>query len=489
MKNPLLLISTLAGITAFSSCEQKKQLPNIVFILTDDMGYGDIAALNEQCKIKTPYLDEMVRRGVSFSDAHTSSSVSTPTRYGLLTGRYNWRSSLKKGVLNGYSPALIEPGRTTLPAKLSEQNYHTACIGKWHLGWGWGNIEQGIDSVDFGKPITDGPITRGFDYFYGFCGSLDMAPYVYVENDMPTALPNRVTSNTGLQMWRKGPTAADFNHEDCLPNLTRRAVSYIEQQAGAKEPFFLYFPLPAPHTPILPVKEFQGKSGLNPYADFVMMVDWVVGQVNEALERSGIAENTLVVFTTDNGCSPAARIPELEEKGHFPSYIYRGHKADLYEGGHRVPCIVKWPAAIEPHQVNQTISLVDFMATFAALTGTSLAENEGEDSYNILPLLLDPSYGRTIREATVHHSINGSFTIRKDNWKLLLAKGSGGWSYPRPGRDSEDGLPDVQLYNLHTDPGEKQNLYAEHPEIVEELSALLNKYISEGRSNTTDKTH
>ncbi|MCD8101518.1 MAG: arylsulfatase [Alistipes sp.] len=456
--------------------------PNIVLILADDMGYGDVAALSAECKIPTPHLDRMVREGVSFSDAHTSSSVSSPTRYGLLTGRYNWRSTLKNGVLNGYSPPLIDPGRATLPSKLRELGYTTAGIGKWHLGWRWNNIEAGNDEVDFTKPITDGPVDRGFDYWYGISASLDMPPYVYVENDMPTALPDRVTSNTGMQMWRSGPTASDFSHEECLPNLTSRAVNYIEEQAGGDNPFFLYFPLPAPHTPILPVREFQGRSGLNPYGDFVMMVDWVVGEIRDALERSGAAENTILVFTADNGCSPAARIEELQQMGHYPSYIYRGHKADLYEGGHRVPCIVTWPAGAPPHQADQTVCLTDFMATFVALAGGTLADDEGEDSYNILPLITSADYVGPIREATVNHSIDGSFTIRQGSWKLLLAPGSGGWSYPRPGRDSTEGFPEVQLYNVLSDPAETNNLYDRYPDVVARMTDLMRRYIRQGRS-------
>ncbi len=479
MRTGFMLAGVLMGTVSLYA--QKKQVPNIVFILADDMGYGDVAALNEACKIKTPNIDRIARQGVAFTDAHSSSSVSTPTRYGILTGRYNWRSDLKRGVLNGYSKALIPAGRTTMAGLLKQQGYETACIGKWHLGWNWNNIEQGAAQVDFSKPITQGPTTLGFDYFYGFCGSLDMPPYVYVENDMPTTADVReIEAGKGFGFWRKGKTGSDFSHEDCLPNLTRRAVKYIGEKSKEEKPFFLYFPLPAPHTPILPVKEFQGKSGLNAYGDFVMMVDWVVGEVMKALEENGIAEHTILVFTTDNGCSPQAKFPELEAKGHYPSYVFRGHKADLFDGGHRVPCLVQWPERVKPHTVGQTVCLTDFMATFAALIGRKLADNEGEDSYNLLPLLLKKNYRKTIREATVHHSIDGCFTIRKGDWKLLLAPGSGGWSEPRPGNDK--GLPAVQLYHIGSDPGEKTNVYAEYPEIVAELTGLMRKYIQDGRS-------
>lgn len=485
MKKPgVCLLGSAALLSGCASQAPSEKKPNIVFILADDMGYGDVSALNEDSKIRTENIDCLARQGAVFTDAHSSSSVSTPTRYGILTGRYNWRSTLKSGVLYGYSKPIIVPGRRTMASVLKEQGYHTACIGKWHLGWDWDNIEKGIDSIDYSKPIKNGPVTLGFDYFYGISASLDMAPYVYVENDRPTAVPDHVTENTGMKFWRKGPTAPDFDHEQTLPNLVAHATKYIDEKSKAGQPFFLYLPFPAPHTPILPIKEFQGKSGLNPYGDFVLMVDYMVGEVMKAVDKAGIAENTIFIFTTDNGCSPQARFGELAEKGHYPGYIYRGHKADLYDGGHRIPCIVRWPAKIEPHTVSQTVCLTDFMATFASVAGYKLKDNEGEDSYDMLPLLLHTEEPAPIREATVHHSIEGDFTIRKGEWKLLMSPGSGGWSYPCPRTDTAviKTLPAIQLYNMANDPGEKENVYDKHPEIVRQLRGLLVKYIREGRS-------
>ncbi|MCC8153581.1 MAG: arylsulfatase, partial [Tannerellaceae bacterium] len=456
----------------------------IVFILVDDMGYGDVSLLNENSKLNTTHIDRLGKEGIVFTDAHSSSSVSTPTRYGLLTGRYNWRSTLKSGVLGGYSKALIPPERRTMATMLKEQGYQTACIGKWHLGWDWHNIDEGIEAVDFSKPATNGPTTLGFDYFYGISGSLDMAPYVYVENDMPTAIPDRETENTGMGFWRKGLTSPDFVHEQTLPNFINRAVDYIHTHASRKKPFFLYLPLPAPHTPILPIKEYQGKSGLNPYGDFVLMVDDMVGKVMDVLKDAGIDENTLLVFASDNGCSPWVDFSALAEKGHHPSYIYRGYKADLYEGGHRIPCLVRWPAGITPHTVEQTICLTDFYATFATICGYDLQPSEGEDSYNFLPVWQNENTKQTIREATVSHSITGDFTIRKGEWKVLFSPHSGGWSYPSPDSDKEviKALPNVQLYNLLTDPEESRNVSEQYPEVIEEMRNLLIKYIKEGRS-------
>jgi arylsulfatase A-like enzyme len=469
-----------------SSCQeiQKQTNPNIIFILADDLGYGDVSALNENSKIHTPNLDLLASQGVVFTDAHSSSAVCTPTRYGILTGRYNWRSTLKKGVLGGYSHPLIPHDRKTMAAMLHEEHYNTACIGKWHLGWDWDNIEKGNDSVRFDKPINNGPTTLGFDYFYGICGSLDMKPYVYVENNIPTALPNRFTEHDGMGFWRNGPTASDFDHEQVLPNLIGRAVKYIEEKSKDKDPFFLYLPLTAPHTPILPNKEFRGKSGLNDYGDFVLMVDAMMGKVMVAIDQAGISNNTIVVFTSDNGCSPSANFDELMAKGHNPSYIYRGYKSDLFDGGHRIPCIVRWPAKVKHHKVNQTICLTDFMATFAAITGYKLKDSEGEDSFSLTPLLLDTGQEKYSREATVHHSIYGNFTIRKGEWKLLFSPSSGGWSYPSPDKDDKviATLPPYQLYNMKTDPGESDNLNEKYPEVVRNLRELMLKYIEEGRS-------
>ncbi len=483
-----------AGLIAIPACtgiQSGKDLPDIVFILTDDLGYGDISFLNPDSKISTPNIDRIAQSGVAFTDAHSASAVSTPTRYGIITGRYSWRSEMKSGVLDGYSGALIPPERKTIAHMLKERGYNTSCIGKWHLGWKWNNIEKGNDSIDYSKPITDGPTERGFDYFFGFSGSLDMPPYVYVENNMPTSLPDRVTAGNNISagnsgyngsFWREGPTGSDFFHEECTPEFFRRARKYIEEMAGQDKPFFLYLALPSPHTPILPADEFKGKSALNPYADFILMIDNEIGNLMKAIERSGKSSNTILIFTSDNGTAPWADIKTLESKGHSPGYIFRGHKADVYEGGHRIPCFMQWPERIrKPHVVEQTICLNDFMATFAAITGYRPADNEAEDSHNLLPAILKPGYRKTIKEATVHQSVNGNLAIRKGEWKLLLTPGSGGWSFPRPGKE-EEGLPPVQLYNMKDDPSEKINLQAEYPEIVKELAELLKKYIEEGRS-------
>lgn len=459
--------------------------PNLVYILADDLGFGDLKICNPDCKIATPGTDQMGKEGMSFTDAHSNSSVCTPTRYGVLTGRYAFRSRLKKSVLGGYSPFLIEKGRMTVASFLKDEGYHTAFIGKWHLGWDW--AKKGKE-VDYTKPIQNGPREKGFVYSYGHCGSLDMAPYVWVENGMPTAVPTKTTGVTKKESkngwWREGPTSDDFDHEDVLPNLTRRAVNYVKEQAKTEKPFFLYLALPSPHTPVLPTSEFKGKSGMkSDYADFVTMTDDVVKQVLDALKEAGVDKNTILIFTSDNGCSPEADFEELEAQGHDPSFLYRGHKADIFEGGHRVPFLVRWPAKVKAgSSCDDTTCLTDMLATMAEVLEKKLPSDAGEDSISMLPNLLGVAEG-PVREATVHHSINGTFAIRKGKWKLIDAPHSGGWSAPKPReKDSYAKLPLMQLYDLESDPGETRNLESEQPEVVKELKALLIRYQEEGRS-------
>lgn len=465
--------------------------PNIIFILADDMGYGDVSCLNENGKIQTTHIDTLAVEGLICRDAHATSAVCTPSRYSILTGRYNWRSALKRGVTWGYSPPLIEDNRVTVASFLQEQGYATACVGKWHLGWHWAQREDSAsateqspeDLVDFSRPVSGGPTTKGFDYFFGIAASLDMPPYVYVENDQPTAEPDHICEGfEGKLLQRAGPTAPDFVHEEVLPTLAEKAVAWIDEQAAGEEPFFLYFPLPAPHTPILPTPEFQGKSGTNSYGDFCLQVDDVVGQVMAALDRHEIAENTIIIFTSDNGVSPNVDFEELGALGHRSSYVFRGHKADIYEGGHRIPYVMRWPALIASGTViEETTCLVDLLATCADILGVPIPDSAGEDSVSNLPLWRDDEQTDALREATVHSSADGSLSLRKGQWKLEMCAGSGGWSYPAPGPDYE-GLPPLQLYDLAADIGERENIAADHPAIVEELTDLLTNYIRNGRS-------
>jgi arylsulfatase A-like enzyme len=344
-------------------------------------------------------------------------------------------------------------------------------------------------NVDYARPISNGPNSVGFDRYFGISASLDMVPFTFIENDHVTVLPT-VEKSFPLMNGRErgatrfGPAAPEFDTDQVLPELTRAAVSYIhERAADAAEgkPFFLYLPFASPHAPIAPSKEWEGKSKLNPYADFVMQTDAGVGRILAALDSHGLTENTLIVFTSDNGCSPQANFPELLEKEHNPNYIFRGHKADIFEGGHRVPFIVRWPAKVKPgSSSDQTVCLTDLLATCAEIVGVRLPDNAGEDSVSLLPALLETA-DKPLHEAVVHHSINGSFAIRQGDWKLAFCPDSGGWSAPRPGK-GDAALPPLQLYNLKTDIAEKQNLCDSHPEIVSRLTALLEKYVDEGRS-------
>lgn len=477
------------------------QKPNIVFILADDLGYGDVRCFNPQSQIATPHLDRLAADGMIFTDAHSSSAVCTPTRYGLLTGRYNWRSRLKHGVLGGMSPPLIEPGRLTVGAFFQQNGYHTACIGKWHLGLGWklkdkvtgfdDTIEKGPDgwNADFTQPIQRGPTSMGFDYFYGIAASLDMVPYTFIENDRVTVVPT-VDKSFPMMLGhtnrtRFGPAAADFEAVEVLPELTRKAEAYITGRAPAASngiPFFLYLPLAAPHTPTVPTPDWRGRSDLNAYGDFVMQVDAAVGRIVKALDDGGLRSNTWVVFTSDNGCSPQAKYNELLPKGHNPSAQFRGTKADIFEGGHRVPFIVRWPDRVKPgSKSGQLVCLNDFFATCGEILGRKLPQNAAEDSVSILAAL-EGRDTTPLREALVHHSINGSFAIRKGDWKLALCADSGGWSAPRPGSPAAKELPELQLYNLKVDIGETDNVAGAHPDVVSRLSLLLEKYVNEGRS-------
>lgn len=470
--------------------------PNVVVILADDLGYGDVRALNPDGKIPTPNLDALAASGCAFTDAHSPSAVCSPTRYGILTGRYAWRSKLQSGVLGGLSPRLIEPGRLTVAQLLKDNGYHTACVGKWHLGMDWQlkpekkvsplSIEprEQVFNVEYDKPIKNGPNAVGFDYYFGISASLDMVPYTFIENDKVVANP---TEDRDLTMFagkpgrtRKGPAAPGFEADGVLPELTKRAVGYIAARQKESEPFFLYMPLTTPHTPVAPSKEWAGKSKLNAYADFVMETDSAVGEVLAALKKHGFEDNTLVVFTSDNGCSPQADFPALLKLGHNPNYKFRGHKADIYEGGHRVPLLVRWPGRVKPKTTSgELVCLTDLMATVAEAIDAKVPADAGEDTFSILPAL-GLSKGRP-RTHLVVHSINGSFGVREGKLKLCLCRGSGGWSAPRPGKD-DTGLPNVQLYDLEADLGEKANLHEKHAGAVVRITKLLEDWVEKGRS-------
>lgn len=483
---PFFLLLFVAGSL------QAAELPNLIFILADDQGYGDVSHAGGS--IPTPHLDRLAAEGMRFTDAHTTSSVCTPTRYSILTGRYNWRSPLKKGVLFGLDKPLIPTDRLTVAGMLQEQGYHTGIVGKWHLGLGWqklpnGEVRESTSGVtkgegwdiDYSKPVTGGPNELGFDQSFIIPASLDMFPYVYLRNGLATE-----EATITKAFHRPGPSGAEFEAVNCLKDFAREAREFIGAGAQGEKPFFLYLPLTSPHTPIVPSEAWQGKSPLGPYGDFVMETDWVVGEVLAELDARNVAENTLVLFTTDNGCSPAAKINELVEKGHKPNADWRGHKADIFEGGHRIPFLVRWPAKVAAGSESaQLVSTVDFYATAAEIAGAEISENAGEDSFSFLSIL--EGNDAPTRDFLIHHSIAGQFAIRRGDWKLCFCPGSGGWSDPRPREALKDAtLPPVQLFNLAIDPGETDNVQDQHPEMVKDLTKRLVEAISRGR--TTEGT-
>ncbi len=486
--------------TAVRQHESSSPAPNILIILADDMGYGDVSAYNPGEKISTPNIDVLAGEGMRFTDAHAPSSVCTPTRYSILTGRYCWRSRLPQGVLGGYGRSLIESGRPTIAGILKDVGYHTAVIGKWHLGLDWkfrknhaqsppgtGNTlnSAGIvtdtdpDELDFSRPPANGPLTLGFDYSFILPASLDMGPYCYLRNDtlteQPTALSKGNDLNTGYTgaFWRAGLMAPHFDFMEVLPTFTRDAVRYIQDRAGNPEPWFLYYAMTAPHTPWLPGKEYTASSESGQYGDFLTMTDAMVGKVLTALKESGMEDNTIVIFTSDNG--PFWRPSFIEKYGHRAAYIYRGMKADVWDGGHRVPFIVRWPGKIRAGSVSDaTLAQTDIMATVMDVEGMDLTKVPGEDSYSILPVLLGITGVVPDQPAVVHESSHGLYAVRKGNWKLITGCGSGGFSEP-VNCDTLPGEADGQLYDMYSDPSESNNLYLERPDKVTELQELLRK--------------
>lgn len=451
------------------------QKPNIIYILTDDLGYGDVSAYNYKSKIATPWIDALAKEGMLFTDAHSNSSVCTPTRYGILTGQYAWRTSLKNGVLWSYDKPLITPNQLTVAQLLKNNGYQTACIGKWHLGLDW--AQQTSGATDFTKPINGGPTQVGFDYFYGITASLDIPPYFYIDGNKITATRiDSIQEQGGQGFWRAGPIGNDFKHQDVLDTFISKSIQYISKASKQKDPFFLYLALASPHTPILPSTNFKSTTATNAYGDFVKMTDAKIGEILQYLKDKNLDKNTMIVFTSDNGCSPTANFKELREKGHDPSAGFRGTKADIYEGGHRVPFIVKWPGKIKTNSINNTtICLTDFMATCSDLLNTNLQNNAGQDSYSLLPLLTPSKKTAYQRTSTVHHSIDGYFAIRKGDWKLAFCRSSGGWSAPTENQATKNNMPTVQLYNLKEDPSEQNNVQAKYPEIVRALTEELEK--------------
>lgn len=473
MKLLKIILLLILGLTQAYAQEK----PNLVYIICDDLGYGDIQVLNpEKGKILTPNVDAFAKESMTFTDAHSASAVCTPSRYALLTGRYNWRSRLQEGVLAGGAEVepLIAKNLTTVPKMLKKAGYNTIAIGKWHLGFDYVDdngksyeLYEGkkIIGAPIGATVPNGPITRGFDSYIGFHHSRDMQ--TVIKNDKV------IDKMPPIQM---------------LQFLGNHAEDYISKAVTKKEPFFMYLALNSPHSPVVPSKDWQGKSGISPYADFVMETDNIVGRVLNALNKNGITDNTLVFFTSDNGCSAqVAKAGKLEKEfGHYPSADLRGYKSDIWEGGHRIPFIVRWPAVIEANTTNdKLICQTSLMATCAEITNFDLNDNEGVDSYSILPMLKNTKT-KTDHKLVVHHSINGKFSIRNKKWKLELTPGSGGWSNPKDNAAKNKGLPEIQLYDMITDKAETTNVYNKYPKVVKKLTKALVEIVENGRTTCGD---
>ena len=475
--------------------------PNIVLILADDLGYGDVGCFNKDSKIPTPRLDQLAREGMRFTDAHAPTSVCTPTRYAILTGRYAWRTRLQRGVLGPWDRPLIAPDRLTVAALLRQHGYTTACIGKWHLGMNWPTTDgkppssrnNPMSNVDFTRPIADGPTTRGFDHYFGTAVP-NYPPYCFINDDRTVGIPSVRDTGVADLFNIPGPMVPGWKLVDILPELTRHAVTWVEDAARSGRPFFLYLPLTSPHYPVVPAPEFRGKSQAGDFGDFVAQTDWSVGQVLDALQRSGVADNTLVIFTSDNGPEISGEVKigaydRIATYHHYSMDGLRGAKRDAWEGGHRVPFLARWPGQIRAGSVSdEAVCHVDFMATVAAILGVRLADSAAPDSYSLLPVLRGETYRHPLREATVHHSGSGKFALRKGDWVFIDApsgddngaRGEPEFLKAERGYTKHD-LPG-ELYNVHEDRAERRNHYAEHPEIVRELKALLEKYKADGRS-------
>lgn len=490
---PGFLVFGLFGFFLFAeTLGAKETRPNIVYILADDFGYGDAQSLNSSSKIPTPHLNRLAAEGMSFTDAHSPSSVCTPTRYATLTGRYCWRSQLKTGVLNGYGAPLIEPERPTVASHLKAAGYHTAVIGKWHLGLGFVKEESG--EWDWTKPLTYSPVDVGFERSFVIPASLDFPPYIYIEGHEITGRPDREQEAVSFPGYlRKGELGSDFSIIDCLDRLTGEASAHIEASAKGKKPFFLYFPLTAPHKPVLPHPRFAGKSKLGPYGDFIMQVDDVVGQILNAIDEAGINENTIVVFTSDNG-SFMYRLNEEDgpdhltdetvqgyyENNHWANQPWRGTKADVWEAGHRVPYFVRWPKVISAGSVcDVEICHTDLFATVAEVAEAKLgpAKEMAQDSFSLLPLFREEPK-KFKRAPVVNHSAGGMFAIRNGEWKLVLGNGSGGREQPRGKRFQGP----FQLFNLETDPAETTNVYLENLALAHEMEGALMEMIWQEKS-------
>lgn len=485
----VILLFNSPSFSQFNFAEQ----PNVVIILADDLGYGDTQPFNPNSAIPTPNFTRLAEEGMVFTDAHSGSGVCTPTRYGLLCGRYAWRTRLKRGVLGGYSKPLVDLDQQTFAGQLQKVGYHTMVIGKWHLGLGWqwnGKVPEKAqigwqtgqyEGVNYEKPITDGPLNHGFSSCYLYPASLDMSPYVFINDNQVEVVPTRMMKASPFpEFYRKGETFEDFRVEDVLGRLTRKAQAYIEAQSKEENPFCLYLPITAPHKPVSPSESFIGNTKLGPYGDFITEVDWAVGQVLKTLDETGEADNTIVIVTSDNGSFMYSLDDEKEDhvgnnkvqgfyaKNHQANGVLRGTKADVWEAGHRVPFYVRWPKKmpdeLKSTRCDETICLTDILATVCNISGADFDPKASPDTFDFSGIITG-SKKKFERPPVINHSAGGTFAIRVNNWKLVLGNGSGGRQKPK---GAPFGKP-YQLFDLSQDLSETNSVLDDHQEMAKEM--------------------
>ncbi len=505
----LLLSTLLMSCTSPTKKETNLENPNILFILADDLGYGDVACYNPESAIPTPNLDQLAREGMRFTDAHSASTVCTPTRYSILTGRMEFRTGMRSVFVGIGGPCLIEKERLTLPQMLKNEGYSTACMGKWHVGMTFFDTEgdtihdpgvEGVKRIDYSRRIPDGPVDRGFDTFYGTvsCPTTDWL-YAYVEDDkipVPatrlfdrSTLPDHPYSND----CRPGMVADNFEHTEVDLVFLEKSKAFLKSHVkkNPEKPFFLYHAMQAVHLPSLAAEQFQGSTNSGPHGDFIFEMDYIVGELMKTLDDLGVAENTLVIFASDNGPEVPTVLDMRKTYDHDGARPWRGVKRDQWEGGHRTPFIIRWPGKVKANTTSdQMLSLTDVMATIAEIVDFELPKDAAEDSYSMLPVFLGEQGDEPVREYILQQTIRLDLAIRKGNWKYLDHKGSGGNNYDRDGEwgmspyKIEDTDPDApgQLYDLEKDPGETVNLYSKHPEIVKRLKSKLEEFKNTGRS-------
>ena len=491
------ILAVVAACAAGPGTSEMPRRPNIIVLYADDLGYGDVGCYNARSKIPTPHIDRLARQGMRFLDAHSSSGICTPSRYALLTGRHHWRKFHR--IVDAFGSSVLAPERLTLPEMLRDHGYRTACIGKWHLGWDWNAIkrpgaqptQQGgrrgfaPEAFDWNLPIPDGPLAHGFDHYFGD-DVPNFPPYTWIENDRVVTIPTVAHSPTpkppeGSPECRPGPGAADWRLDAVMPELTRRAVAWLHEQQDSGQPFFLYFAFTSPHAPIVPTAEFVGRSEAGPYGDFVAQTDATIGAVLDALDALAMADDTLVVFTSDNGPEHYA-YERIRRHQHWSMGDLRGLKRDVFEGGHRVPMVVRWPGVVAADTATDALTgQVDLMATLSGIVGHTLAADAGEDSIDLLPLWRGEV--DAVRTSIVHNTYAKAWAVRHGDWLYLDAPDGSHNRVPQWFGDAANYTANRHahaLYDLRRDPGQRDNVCADHPDVTTKLRALLQQIRERG---------